>query len=113
MDATWNALDPAWRLLYCGRFAQEGDLFDLVLDVRPRKARCAKPYPAACIQIFADDLLADLRWLDVGFPSESCRICCVCWTGLRAVRCAFHLVTQGWNAFWWAMSPTARHAMEN
>jgi hypothetical protein len=102
--------DPVWLALYEQRNAREGDRFDLVLDVRPSSARRANPYPAPCVEIFGDDLLADLTWLAV--PS-SCRLCCVCWSGLRAARCVFHLWRAGFDAYWWALSPRARTAMEN
>jgi hypothetical protein len=111
MNAVEVVADPVWQELY-DRQAREGEVFDFVLDVRPERARRARPYPAPCIAVFADDLLDDLGWLVVGYPPETCRICCVCWSGLRAVRVVHHLWHYcGWDAYWWALSPAARAAM--
>lgn len=88
--------------------AREGEHFDVIVDVRPEKARRSNPYPAPCVECFADQLLDNLGSFGVPFPAGSARVCCACWSGMRAIRCAFHMRCRGWDAWWWAMSPACR-----
>jgi len=95
--------------------AREGDeRFDVVIDVRPSSARQSVPYPVPCIECYADELLEPetLEGLAIAYPPGSARICCVCWSGARACRCAFLLRARGWDASWFAISSTARAARE-
>ncbi len=91
---------------------------DLVIDVRPAEAREKNPLPRSVvegctvIELFADEVLSpeNLACLTAGYPPGAVRICCVCWSGARAVRVAYHLRSRGWDASWWALSPIARAA---
>jgi hypothetical protein len=104
-------VDPLWWELY-ERRAREGDRFDLVLDVRPLQARRANPYPAPCLEMYADDVIDNMGWLARAYSRASCRLCCICWSGMRAVRVVSHLWGAGWDAYYWALSPVARSGQE-
>jgi hypothetical protein len=107
-------VDPGRRAAYFDMHAQEGDVFDLVLDVRPAAGRKATPYPGPCVEVFADELVDDrLGELAEVFSPGTARVCCVCWSGNRALRCVYLMRARGWrHAYWWALSPVARAAFE-
>jgi hypothetical protein len=111
-------IDPEWAALYACEATESDPPPDLVIDVRPQNARQANPYPRGpvpVVEMFADHLL-DLDVLDhlaVSFPPGGARICCVCWSGMRAVRCAHFLRMLGWEASWWALSRIARAARDD
>lgn len=95
----------------CPLRARVGQVFDLVIDVRPERARSARPYPHPCVECYADDLIDDLGAFAVDYPPGSgLRLCAVCWSGMRARRVAHLMRAAGWDCSWWALSDEARAA---